>query len=72
MGFRTKKDKAIDNIVNYGMDDERKHLEEYIGESFGSDAAEEISSFDDAQLYNYCIDNKIVHIWSSYYIVLNF
>jgi hypothetical protein len=61
---RITKKEATQNLVAYYFDEEKRHLEEFIGTIFDV----EDDSTDD-ELYKFCIDNDIEHVWTNLYIL---
>lgn len=59
----TKKE-ALQNLLAYFFDEEKRHLEEHIGTFHGVE-----DDMTDDELYKFCIDNGVEHIWTSLYIL---
>ena len=59
----TKKE-ALQNLLAYFFDEEKRHLEEHIGTVY--DVEDDMT---DDELYKFCIDNSVEHIWTSLYIL---
>lgn len=60
---------AIKKVSAYLEEDEWDHLIEHISNVFGEDEAERCIALPPAELYDFCVENKIEHIWVSAYIV---
>jgi len=58
------KNEAISNLLDYYFDEEKRHLEEHIATVY--DVEDDMT---DEELYKYCIDNDVKHIWTSLYIL---
>jgi hypothetical protein len=61
---RITKKEATQNLVAYYFDEEKRHLEEFIGTVF--DVEEDLT---DDELYKFCIDNDVEHVWTNLYIL---
>jgi hypothetical protein len=61
---RITKKEATQNLVAYYFDEEKRHLEEFIGTVF--DVEEDLT---DDELYKFCIDNNVEHVWTNLYIL---
>ena len=61
---RITKKEATQNLVAYYFDEEKRHLEEFIGTVF--DVEDDLT---DDELYKFCIDNDVNHVWTNLYIL---
>ncbi len=61
---RITKKEATQNLIAYYFDEEKRHLEEFIGTVF--DVEDDLT---DDELYKFCIDNDVEHVWTNLYIL---
>jgi hypothetical protein len=59
----TKKE-ALQTVLEYFFEEEKRHLEEHIGTVH--DVEDDMT---EDELYKFCIDNGVKHIWTSLYIL---
>jgi Cys-tRNA synthase (O-phospho-L-seryl-tRNA:Cys-tRNA synthase) len=55
---------SIDAVVKYSKEDERAHCEELLYTTYDD---VEFGNMSDKELYNFCVENGINHIWTSFY-----
>lgn len=76
MSARTleKADKAaLKRLIEYSASDERSSLEEWICDNFGGfNEPTNEDTMTDEELYAFCVENKIVHIWMDIHILSKF
>jgi hypothetical protein len=60
---------AIKKVSAYLEEDEWDHLIEHISNVFGEDEAERCEALPLEELYAFCVEKEIEHIWVSVYVV---
>ncbi len=60
---------ALQSVIDYSMSKERKSLLEFL---YGEVEIVDFENMPDADLYNYCQNSNINHVWCSFYILSTF
>lgn len=72
MKLNEKQIESLKAVIDYNFGEERESVNECILEDFPSedlfsDDGMDVSELSDADLYNFCIENEVEHVWVHLY-----